>query len=911
MTIRATIRLQFNSSFTLDDAAGIVPYLSVLGISHIYASPLFVARRGSTHGYDVVDPTAINPELGGSDALARLSAALKSRGMGLILDIVPNHMAASAENPWWMDVLEAGRASRYANFFDINWRSNDPLLRNKVLLPILGADLASCLERGEIKLDFDPERQRFICRYFEQVIPLSVQSYADILSRLGAAFQDLADEFDRITASTDRKMRLGDEIDRLRGRLTEQIRQDERDFTPLGDPDFLHLLLERQHYLLVPWQEAASRLNWRRFFDINELVALQMDRPEVFDATHQLVFALYRDDIIDGIRLDHVDGLADPRGYCRKLRRDLKRAGRHRASPGRAPYIIVEKILEPHEKLPKDWQVDGTTGYDFMSEVAAVLHDGKSGDSLSAFWSEATGQQREFAVLVRAARHEILEQFFAQQLDNLVQLFIANERGRQKAVSAASIRRALAELLSRFTRYRLYGDNTGFAAEDDRVLAAAQLQAANALAEPDRETLNWICGELRRAGRETTEGRIRFQQLSATLTAKAVEDTAFYRYGRLLSRNEVGADPGMLAITAEQFHVTCQQRLRRFPRSLLATATHDHKRGEDVRMRLAVLSERPADWRRHAARWLELHRPMHQIVPASVKLMTYQMLIGAWPFEMGPDDRDQLENFRQRLSGWLMKSIREAKQETSWTRPDAAYEEACQQFLAAILDPDQSGEFLHELAKFAGDLAVPGALNALSQVTLRLTCPGIPDLYQGTEWWDLSLVDPDNRRPVDFKQREDALSESLSQRDPWPELLINWHDGRLKQYLIGNLLRLRQHHPALFEEGGYLPLAVSGPAAEHLLAFVRHSAQGGLIVVVPRLCSELLRDGREPFVDSTRWTGTFIHLPAHITATEFHHELNGRQQETERGTLSVATALRITPVCVLRYARSSLPHASA
>ncbi|MET1028444.1 MAG: alpha-amylase family glycosyl hydrolase, partial [Dongiaceae bacterium] len=447
MTIRATIRLQFHSAFTLDDAAGIVPYLSALGISHIYASPLFVARKGSTHGYDVVDPTAINPELGGSDALARLSAALKSHGMGLILDIVPNHMAASSENPWWMNVLESGKASRYAYFFDINWRPADPLLRNKILLPLLGGDLAACLDRDEIKLDFDPERQGFVFRYFEQRIPLSLPSYTDILSHLGPGFQELAGAFNQIPAGTDRKARESTEIDKLRDRLAGQIRKDKGDFAEglaainapgREGPAFLQRLLNQQHYILAPWQEAASRLNWRRFFDINELVALQMDRAEVFEATHRLVLALYRDGVIDGVRLDHVDGLADPRSYCRKLRRELKRAGRDRPASEREPYIIVEKILEQTEKMPGDWQIDGTTGYDFMSEVAAVLHDGKSADALSVFWSGATTRQSDFPTLVRQARKEILELLFSQQLDNLVHLFVADDRGGEKAVSTAS-----------------------------------------------------------------------------------------------------------------------------------------------------------------------------------------------------------------------------------------------------------------------------------------------------------------------------------------------------------------------------------------------------------------------------------------------------------------------------------------
>ena len=901
MTPRSTIRLQFNGDFTLDDAAAIVPYLAELGISHIYASPIFAARSGSTHGYDVTDPTCINPALGGPEALTRLTDKLHAHDMGLIIDIVPNHMAASHENRWWFDVLENGSKSQFAKFFDINWRVADPRLRHRLLIPILGAPLTECLDKNEISLAYDPARRRLVFRYYDHLLPLSPASYGHAFGLLGEPFLTLARTW--FPPGQERALDLHQMTDGLAALRDEQGSSFGPAFEALQkraatDRDFLTPLLSQQHYVLAPWSEAARHINWRRFFDISDLVALRMERAEVFNASHVLIRQLFQDGLIDGVRLDHVDGLADPKSYCRRLRRELKQLGSKRPNGPQSPYIIVEKILETDENLPTTWQIDGTTGYDFMADVVGILHDPAGEAELTALWTDMSGDGRDFAAIATDARLEILRSLFPRQLEDLVDLFLSAERRRATTPAQEATRNGLRLLLAYFTRYRLYGEAQGLPAEDQQVLASYQRRAAIDLGDGDQQAVEAICRQMRDASKATPralEALTRFQQLSATLAAKAGEDTAFYRYGRLLSRNDVGSNPAQLSLSIDRFHAANQRRQRLFPSAMLATATHDHKRGEDVRCRLAVLSEDAPYWTDQAKRWLQSHQAGYATVPAPVKLMIYQMIVGTWSPDLQASDRTGLERLSGRLAVWLQKSLREAKQETSWAQPDADYEAGCQRFLSTILDPDTTGPFLTEIADYVRRISAAAALNGLTQVALRMTCAGIPDLYQGCDFWDFSMVDPDNRSTVNYAQREQTLKMPTTLE----ELLPAWRNGHVKQRLIQSLLRLRGERRELFDRGRYLPLALSGPHADRLVAFARHLDDESLIVLAPRLSLPLLRHAADPSIPGDTWRGTFIHLPQLLESKVLTNALTSQSCTFKGNALPVEQLLERFPLCIL------------
>jgi len=773
---RATVRLQFHPGFTLDDAAEMVPYFARLGISHIYASPLFTARRGSAHGYDVVDYGAINPELGGRPGLERLAATLRLHGMGLLLDIVPNHMAADArQNPWWRDLLAKGRRSRYAEFFDIDWTPPEPWLRGKILLPVLGRPYAEALAAGEIRLDAEAQE---IC-YFDQRFPLAG------------------------------------------GRTNGKI----------GD------LLDAQHYRLAWWRTAGDLINWRRFFDINGLAALRSERSAVFEATHKLVIELFGAGLIDGVRVDHVDGLADPANYCRRLRRLLTKAG------GRRPYILVEKILASGEALPAGWGVDGTTGYDFMAEAGGLLHDPEGELPLSRFWARVTGSGDSYPEHELRARGELLSRSFAAELGRTARAFAAAAEGPD--LTAASLRRGIAAIAARFPTYRVYPS------ENSQPLQRALTAAEIALPRIERPWLDRVRQVLMSSDRRARPAQIRFQLLTAPLAAKAGEDTAFYRYGRLLSRNEVGASPDRFSLAPDAFHRAVTARLWRFPNAMLATATHDHKRGEDVRARLAVLSEIPEEWTELAERWMQRNAIRTRMLPDD-ELKLYQILVAAWPAQLDPADRKGVAEFAGRVAAWQEKALREAKQRSDWAAPDEVYEAACRSFLYDTLaDPI----LRQEIAGFAGRIGPAGAANGLAQTMLRLSVPGVPDLYQGAEFWDESLVDPDNRRPVDFASRMAALDAGAA----LPELLRDWRNGHIKQALIARMLHLRTRLPRLFAAGSYRPLTISGPQAGRALAFLRQEGPNRMMIAVARLAVPLLGDSPTPEIPAAAWEGTMLH----------------------------------------------------
>ncbi len=753
MIPRATYRLQLHADFTFADAEAIVPYLSSLGISHVYTSPVTTAAPGSMHGYDVIDPTRISPELGGDAGLRSLVAALKARDMGLIIDIVPNHMGVAGDsNAWWLDVLANGEASRYACVFDIDWRKC-------VELPVLGAPLAEVIAAGDLRL-------------VESGGALALRLYGETTYPVRPDDQVHGEDAKAVLAAHDPASEAG------QAALTE--------------------LVGRQHYSLLFWTAANDVLNWRRFFAINDLAGVRVEDPEVFELTHRLTLDLFADGLIDGVRVDHVDGLVDPAGYCRRLREQLGQA-----APGRRPWIVIEKILAADEPLPADWGVDGTTGYDFMREMAELLHVPEGIAPLATLWAEASGRPADFAEEALAARRDMLEWQFEGQLDACVSAFAAlAEASERSELTPAMLRRAIMRLLWVFPVYRTYGDGCS-APEADEAIRERALEAARPLAAPgEAEVLDSVCDWLAGAGCEhpdlAGEAVRRFQQLSAPIAAKGVEDTAFYRYGALLSLNDVGFDPERPTRTIAEFHDAMARRVADWPHAMLTSATHDQKRGEDARARLAVLSAIPEAWAEHARRWLETAQRHAPQVDRGDAMMLLQTLVGAWD---GPSP-----GLLTRVHGWQLKALREAQLRSSWAAPDEDYEAHYQELASALL---ADAEFVSEFAAFVARLGPAARANSLAQTALRCLLPGVPDLYQGADMADLSMVDPDNRGEIDFAVRMDALTGDGE------------HLGDAKLHLIARLLRLRADHPALFEHGDYAALPVRGPRAANLVAFAR------------------------------------------------------------------------------------------
>ncbi len=772
---RATYRLQFHKGFTFDNGAALVPYLADLGISHVYASPILKARAGSTHCYDVVDPALVNPELGGEEGLKRLVTALRGHDMGLVVDIVPNHMGVGGdENPYWLDVLRNGRESPFAAMFDIDFDAGGGRLR----APFLGAPYHEVLASGDLKLVRDAEAG-WAVRYFHHLFPLrpgDVEALADPATAGGFAGE-------------------------------EGARQ-------------LHALLERQHYRLAFWRTAPDAINWRRFFDVTELAALRADAPGVFERTHAKVLDLYAEGLIDGLRVDHVDGLADPGAYCRRLRAELSAREAERPEPlrGRA-WLVVEKILAAGESLDASWEVDGTTGYDFMEEVSRLLHDADGFARLATHWAARTGRPAAFSAEEEAARREIIARSFTAPLesavDALAALAAADLADRDRPRPA--LRRCLIEILVHFPRYRTYAAGTGETGED--ALHAAIAAARGGVFPGDEWHLDrigdWLGplapdalhADLRRAA------ITRFEQLSSPVAAKSVEDTAFYRYGPLLSRNEVGSNPATGGGSVADWHRTAVARAEDWPFAMLASATHDHKRGEDVRARLSILSECADLWIALLDRWLAALKERAPAVDAADRIMLLETLVGAWP-----DDAADMESFLARVEGWQMKALREAKRATSWDRPDEAFEAEAQGLARFILTAPEGADMRREISRFVDLLRRAADAKGLVASVLKLTAPGIPDIYQGTEFLDLSLVDPDNRRPVDFARRRATLDAPA-----------DGADGR-KQCLIRTLLGLRAAAPELFR-GDYLPLELG--CTLPMVGFLRTSGGRALLALCP------------------------------------------------------------------------------
>jgi (1->4)-alpha-D-glucan 1-alpha-D-glucosylmutase len=925
---RATYRLQLHRDATFAEATGLVDYLADLGVSHLYSSPFLKARPGSTHGYDIVDHNALNPEIGDETALAALCAALTRRGMGLLLDFVPNHMGVGGkDNEWWLDVLEWGPASPYAGYFDIEWNAARPDLHGKVLLPVLGDQYGAVLERGEIVLRFDATQGSVSAWYYDNRFPISPRRYAGILRRVDGgsdAFRALVEAFARLRdgRSHRRRRALRDEAIALKQALADLV---------AGDPDLgeaieraaagfagevgvasgwrpLHLLLEAQAYRLAYWRVASDEINYRRFFNINDLAGLRMELPDLFDVAHRLVLSLVAKGCLDGLRLDHIDGLYDPRQYCERLQRAASAAAPTRDGPF---YILIEKILASHEAL-RDWPIAGTTGYDFISEVGGLFVDPAGESALTTVYGAFTGRAASFEPVLYAGKKRVTEFNLASETNVLAVGFhaLSMSHWSTRDFTLNGLRAALQEVIAMMPVYRTYVTDRGATGEDRRYIDWAVARAKKHWPGIDTSVFDFIhgvlTGDLVQApgGRQARRLAMRFQQLTGPVMAKGAEDTAFYRYNRLLALNEVGGDPQRFGLSVAAFHHHAEARARDWPDAMLAGTTHDTKRGEDARARLALLSEVPELWEQRLAVWARVNRIRRSEIDGVAtpdpndEYFFYQTVFGAWPLDLALSDVDGIAGFAERVAATMIKMVREAKEQSSWSNPNEEYEAALSRFVAGALDATRPNPFLQDMTSFVEDLARPGAVNSLAQTLIRLATPGVPDIYQGAELWDFSMVDPDNRRPVDWAARRSLLAE-IKRRCGEADLRATglswltdgWRDGREKLYLIWRALELRARWPLLFRQGGYLPLTVEGGRADHVCAFAREHEGAAIVVAAPRLVGRFLRDGA--MID---WADTAVDVPA---GRPWRDVLGGNVIGSGGGRIAAAELFGNFPVALL------------
>jgi (1->4)-alpha-D-glucan 1-alpha-D-glucosylmutase len=979
----ATYRLQFNHLFTFKDALRLVPYLADLGITDLYASPFLKAGPDSLHGYDVSNHNEINPAIGTQEELAALSEALRERGMSMLLDVVPNHMGVGSNtNEWWNDVLENGPISTYAPFFDIDWSPLQTELRNKVLLPILGDQYGRVLENGELQLTF--QDGAFFLHYYEHTLPIAPFSYATILNgpceRLSHVRQsedeglvelqsvltaishlpaheapspeEIAEhnrEKDvikrRLHALVLSDREILDEVELEVGRLNGRV-GDSRSF------DALDAMLNVQAYRLAYWRVASEEINYRRFFDVNTLAAVRIENPEVFAATHRLIYSFLRADQAHGLRIDHPDGLLDPAGYLHRLQAeyrvlqaeaqaDLDGFPRDESHGDRCAglYVLVEKILAKDEPLPDERPISGTTGYEFMTAVGGVFVDAGQRRRFDELYSRFIGRHIDFHDLVYDSKRRIMALSLASEINVLAwQLNRLSERDRRfRDFTLYALRDALREVIACFPVYRTY--ITGHpVSESDRAqieLAVAWARRRNPAGEVSifqfiRDIL--LLHAIDPDDEQGQDLQLQFvqkvQQTTSPVMAKAVEDTAFYIYNRLVSLNEVGGEPESFGLSVPGFHRVNAERLERWPHSMLSTSTHDTKRSEDVRSRISVLSELPREWSAAIIRWSRLNRRHKREAngePAPSRndeYLLYQILLGTWPLEELDDETRP--DYIRRIQEYMAKATREAKVYTSWINPNEAYDSAIQAFVAAILDPRRGAPFLTDFAQLQRPIARAGAVNSLGQALLKLTVPGVPDIYQGNELWDFSLVDPDNRRPVDYRRQRrhlGSLARAIEEAGTAPpdgskashsdehaapamlrlvrRLVSRWTDGRIKQYLTWRALGVRSQHPDLFKHGSYVPLAAAGPLEDHVCAFLREHGEQQIVVAVPRLTARLLGEAPDgsPYgplqFRAGAWNGTVLLLPDR-PGQRYRNVFTGEAVESRKAGLAARESARST-----------------
>ncbi|HUK40873.1 MAG TPA: malto-oligosyltrehalose synthase [Candidatus Acidoferrales bacterium] len=885
----ATYRLQLHKDFAFAQVAEIIDYLHALGISDLYASPILKARAGSVHGYDVVDPNQINPELDDSESFSALSAELRKRDMGWIQDIVPNHMAYDCNNRLLADVLENGPNSQFARFFDIEWDNPDETLRGRVLAPFLGKFYGACLEDGELVLQYDADG--LAVHYYQQRFPLNIESYGQVLApsvtlfrrKLGRQHPDLIKLLGVLYTiknlpSHEENRERADQIAFIKSMFwglytgNDEIKAlfDQNIAVFNGRPgdaesfNALDHLLGQQYYRLSFWKVATEEINYRRFFNINDLISLRIEDWEVFDVAHALLLKLVQEGKITGLRIDHIDGLYDPLTYLKRIRERIGEL-----------YVVVEKILDPDEELPANWPVCGTTGYDFAHHVSAIFCQSVNEEPFSQIYSRFTGLRPVYSDLVTGKKRLIIGRHMAGDVDRLAHLLkrVSSRDRFGGDITLYGLKRALVEVLALFPVYRTYVSFDHFS-DVDRELIRGVMKRALELNPALAYELSFI-GKfllLEHGDQLPSEERnhwisfiMRLQQLTGPLMAKGFEDTTLYIYNRLLSLNEVGSKPDHFGLSLPDFHRFNEQRSRQWPHSMNATSTHDTKRGEDARARINVLSEIPEEWQAQLSRWSELNRRHKQVIKGQPvpdrndEYFFYQSVIGAWPFGGDPTE------FVERAKAYMIKAVREAKVHTEWLKPDDAYEAAFLAFIERTLDPGEANRFLPVFLPFARRVAFCGVLNSLAQTLLKITSSGVPDFYQGTDLWELSFVDPDNRRPVDFARRRALLEELQRQRSSdrtglVRDLLARWEDGKIKLYLISSALNFRRSHSWLFQQGSYLPLSVSESRKDNLCAFARNSESDWSIVLAPRFTAPLVEPETWPLREF--WRGNTVILPA-------------------------------------------------
>jgi (1->4)-alpha-D-glucan 1-alpha-D-glucosylmutase len=922
----ATYRLQFRSEFGFRAAEAVVPYLEKLGITHIYASPIFKARAGSPHGYDVVDPGQMDPALGTTADFQRLHGALKAAKMGWIQDIVPNHMALSHENPMITDLFENGPASPYYNFFDILWDHPYPSLQNRLLAPFLGRFYGEALESKEIQITYGPNG--FSIRYFEHEFPIKIDTYLPLLTRRMESLTSKLGEEDPdyikylgtlyvlkgLATVTDRELRTGHirfikrvlwELYSRNGQLRTLIDQNVEAFNGVaGHPESfrdLEALLADQVFRLSFWKVAAEEINYRRFFNINELVSVRVEDERVFEETHSFVFDLVARGLIDGLRVDHIDGLYDPAGYLKRLR---ERTGDR--------FIVVEKILDHDERLPEVWPVQGTTGYDFLNHVNNIFCQTKQRKAFDRIYTAFTLQESGYDELVANKKRLIIGRHMAGDIDNLAHLLktISSSDRHASDITLYGLRRALVEVMAQFPVYRTYINRQGIS-DDDRMTLERAIERA-------RRSIPGLANEIGFIERflmlkfddylsETEKAQwvhfaMRFQQFTGPLMAKGFEDTTLYVYNRLLSLNEVGGDPARFGTSLPTFHAFNLRRAEKWPNTMNSTATHDTKRGEDVRARINVLSEIPREWEAQLKTWQRLNRNKKSVVQGvrvpdrNDEYFLYQTLIGTFPL-----DPARIPSFTARLKNYLVKAVREAKVSTGWLKPDEDYENGYLTFVERLLKPATADPFLESFLAFQKRIGFYGMLNGLSQTLLKLTAPGVPDFYQGTELWDLTFVDPDNRRPVNFPRLarllEDLIREAKKDLSGLLEDLVGkMEDGRIKLFLIYQSLQVRKAHAALFAKGGYLAIEAEGERKGHVAAFARKLSGKWSITIAPLFLTSVIAEGELP-VGEAVWGDTFLPLPPDAPEN-WRNAITGERIHVHQN-LRMAEALSSFPVSLL------------
>jgi len=930
MIPRATYRLQLHKDFGFDAMAGCVPYLAALGVSHAYLSPYLKARPGSAHGYDIVDHGQLNPELGDEAGFRRLSDALKAHQLGQILDFVPNHMGVGgADNPLWLDVLEWGPDAAHAGWFDIEWDSQRRYLHNKLLVPLLGDHYGIELERGALQLKYDETEGSFaVWAYDTHKLPISPPHYAQILGTEHAELEQLADAFAWLP---NWRLQMARRANEFKPQLATMVREraDVREalFSRLasftgraGDGASwreLDELIQKQYWRVAYFRVAADDINYRRFFNINDLAGLRIELPEVFDHAHQRVLRLVKEGVIDGLRIDHIDGLLDPKGYLNRLQRRLAT----RRGPGHF-YLLAEKILAAHETLREDWQLDGTTGYDFLNQVTALLVDASAESAFTESYAQFTGERRGFAEIGRWCKLHIMDQEMSGELNVLARDLarLARQNPRTADFTQSLLRRAVKELIACFPVYRTYIDSTGeLDGADERDLGWALSQARRNETEIDPSAFSFLEQVLTAkliqrphsgySRQSSLRCAMRLQQYSGPVAAKGLEDTAFYRYNRFIALNEVGGDPSRFGATLAGFHRANQQRAQRWRHSMLATATHDTKRGEDARARLAALSEFPEEWARLVHVWARILRgPNAQAQQGADSVLQpdrndeyhlYQLLLGSWPSELLDEQQctgEALQAYTARVRQTMLKSMREARVHTSWAFPNAHYEDAMGALIDTGLIGSRANAFLAAFLPFARQVAFVGVHNSLIQTVVKLTAPGVPDLYNGTELWDLSMVDPDNRRPIDYPLRTRQLHEidTALRGDRsalMPQLLRDWRDGRIKLAVVASLLRHRAEHSALYSDGDYLPLPASGPRADEIGAYARVHRDQRLIVAIALYSRRREVDGFEAH--------TQVPIPEAFGEAPWRDILSGRAVSAGAGGLDPRELFSHLPVAAL------------